>query len=253
MLLYQCNCSVCLKPVFRDIRRIHEAKKRGWKVYCSATCLSQARNKKRKFRCANPSCQKIVYRHPSEISTSGRVFCSKSCAAIVYNAERKTRKYKLKTQTGSNSKTEPKTKSKKCFNPNCQNKIPITHKYCSNICQGKITAIPKSEYKKRVTNEISNFYLKYERIPLKRELPTQYRTVPPGALSAPGTVQLKQPASIQIRSCSLISMSPTTVIAAILSPKKLSTIGYSPEIFLMKSTSRILTPKCQLILRSLEL
>lgn len=170
MRLYQYNCSVCLKPVFRDIRRVHESEKRNWKVYCSTKCLSKAKNKSQKFSCANPLCEKLVYRSPNEISASGRIFCSKSCTAIVCNSERKRRKNTLKQKTFN-----PKKNFKKCLNPECKNLIPLTNKYCSNACQGKIVKIPGSEYKKRVVKAISNFYRNYGRIPLKRELPTQYR------------------------------------------------------------------------------
>lgn len=82
-------CSYCNKTFFRSNIRINEARKQNWKPYCSPGCLSAARIKREAFKCSNPRCSNVFERIPSEIKKSDKVFCSRSCSAIINNRERK--------------------------------------------------------------------------------------------------------------------------------------------------------------------
>jgi predicted nucleic acid-binding Zn ribbon protein len=145
-------CATCKKTFFRPIGRVNEAKKFGWKQYCSKICQNKSKLKGIKEKCANPNCQKIVYRqlHEYKKSKSGRIFCSSSCAAIFNNLARR--------------------KIKKC--PICGKEFYAQRKYCSNRCRSEAVKF-KSKIirvsKIQIINEIKKFYEKTGRIPLKRE------------------------------------------------------------------------------------
>ena len=85
------KCSFCGKVYFREIGRFNEAKKFGWKQYCSKKCQNQAKVTGVEKICANPNCHKKVCRELSQFrkSKSGNIFCSSSCAAIVNNFSRR--------------------------------------------------------------------------------------------------------------------------------------------------------------------
>jgi len=151
MHIKEVNCYFCKKIFLRELGRINEAEKKGWNQYCSKSCRKLAKNKTVRRTCANPKCDKIVYRRPSQIkkSISGLVFCSRSCAATKNNLASK----KIKTCPSCN---------KKFFGPN---------KYCSTECRYearkhlKIRRITKRE----IIDKIRKFYEINGRIPLKRE------------------------------------------------------------------------------------
>ena len=152
MNLVKVKCELCGKEFSRPRGRANEAKKFGWKQYCSKECQYQVRMKRIKRVCANLKCNKIVFRRLGQIkkSKSGLVFCSRSCAAIIHNSE------------------SPKRK-KRIIIKNCQycgkKFIGSGEKFCSTNCQYKTQIISKEE----ILNKIKTFCKGNKRIPLKRE------------------------------------------------------------------------------------
>lgn len=144
MTLIEVSCSFCNKKFFRTLGRFNEAKKFGWKHYCSLKCQSLAKNKQKTFRCANPKCDKIFKRQLNKIPRSGICFCSRSCAAIVNN--------------------QKSAKKKTC--PTCRRQFLGRRKYCSQACIPK----PQIVTKEKIIKEIKKFYYNDSgRVPLKRE------------------------------------------------------------------------------------
>jgi hypothetical protein len=54
------SCSFCKQKFFRPTGRINEARKLGWKQYCSWYCLSKIKLKGAEKACKN--CGKKIYR-----------------------------------------------------------------------------------------------------------------------------------------------------------------------------------------------
>lgn len=52
-------CDECGKFYFKEVGRINEAQKRGWKSYCSPECQNQAKNLQVKFMCSYQKCSKL--------------------------------------------------------------------------------------------------------------------------------------------------------------------------------------------------
>ncbi len=154
MDLIKVTCSTCGKSYLRPAGRVNEAKKFGWKQYCSKECQKQAKITKVETSCGNPGCDKKASRKLAQFkkSKSGRIFCSSSCAAIFNNLSRK----KLKT----------------C--PICGKQFYGKRKYCSKLCRSKaINPRKKSDAEKRkiILNKIRTFYKIEGRIPTKKEKP----------------------------------------------------------------------------------
>lgn len=151
MTIVDVTCSFCRRKYKKELRRFNEAKKFGWKFYCSARCLSLGRNKQKTFNCANPSCNNVIRRAPHEIPLSGFCFCSKSCAAVINNPKSPKRRTKIKT----------------C--PVCGEQFTGQKIYCSRKCQ----IIRLKEYlsipKEKLLNTIKEFYRTHGRIPFKKE------------------------------------------------------------------------------------
>lgn len=145
----QIQCSHCGKKFFRSDRRITEAKKRGWqRPYCSLKCLGLSRVCKRRYKCANPSCDQTFTRTPSEFISVDRVFCSTSCAAIVNNRKfPRPRRARIKI----------------CYS--CHKEFTGKEKYCSVECQ----IIGRTVKAEEIIAQIQEFYKRHGRIPLKRE------------------------------------------------------------------------------------
>lgn len=150
-------CSYCKNNFFRETKRYNEAIKFRWKQYCSLNCLLRDKDKRITLICSNISCHKILKRSSRDIPPSGKSFCSKSCTAIFYNAER--------------VKNLPK---KYCLNPQCRNEIKRRYKYCSNKCQMALVKFSPEDYQIRIIKRIKTFYLKNKRIPVKREMYGMY-------------------------------------------------------------------------------
>lgn len=139
------QCFWCGKKYLKDIRHINENKKFGHKSYCSFNCQILAKSKKVEFICRNPVCQNRFNRQPKDISPNN--FCSRSCAVSINNVK------------------SPKKVAviRKC---SCGNRIFNHRKYCSTKCKSEALTINRDE----IITKIRNFYKKYERIPVKREM-----------------------------------------------------------------------------------
>lgn len=158
MNLIKVNCTFCGKKFFRPIGRVNEARKFGWKQYCSKRCQNQAKIKRIERVCANSSCNKKTLRELSQFrkSKSGRIFCSSSCAAIVNNQERQVK-----------NKKEPKI----CKTPNCSNIVQSGNQYCSKKCWASNYKKSESEKRRGILNKIKIFHKMRGRIPTKKEKP----------------------------------------------------------------------------------
>jgi len=147
MTYLKVKCSLCGKKFSKELRRVNEAKKFGWKYYCSLRCQKAAKNKQKILKCDNPACNKTFKRAPHEISSSKNHFCSRSCSAIVNNSK------------------SPKRRPKIRMCPACGKQFSDQRKYCSQACIPK----PPKITKKQIIDEIKEFYKSNGRIPLKRE------------------------------------------------------------------------------------
>lgn len=78
-------CANCEQVFYKDIRRINESQKNGWKLYCCKECAHQGRLTKIKVSCAYCGKELEVQPHIIKNSKSGNVFCSKSCACSFNN------------------------------------------------------------------------------------------------------------------------------------------------------------------------
>jgi len=78
MNLIKIKCSFCGKKFFRPVGRVNEAKKFGWKQFCSTECLARSKMNGRMLICANPNCRKRFYRTLGEIKEVEKNFCSRS-------------------------------------------------------------------------------------------------------------------------------------------------------------------------------
>lgn len=132
MTLIKVKCVFCGKKFFRELRRFNEAKKFGWKQYCSLKCQSLTKNKQKTLECGNPKCHKTFKRLLSGIPLSGICFCSKSCAAIVNNPK------------------SPKRRPKIRICPSCGNQFTGRKKYCSRKCQPKPSKISENQIIKEI-------------------------------------------------------------------------------------------------------
>lgn len=87
-MIVKCDC--CEQEFEKETRRVNEARKNGWKIFCSKECKSKIKSKKILCNCAH--CEAEIQKTPSEIkrSKTGNVFCNKSCAASYNNSHFKT-------------------------------------------------------------------------------------------------------------------------------------------------------------------
>ena len=141
------KCNFCGRSFKRPLRQINEARKFGWKSYCSAECLRLSRKKAKKYVCANQECGKIFERKPSELKKSKKFYCSHRCAAIVNNQE------------------YPKNVGilKNCAF--CGNGFKSREKYCSRPCKDRGQTVSRGE----ILSYIKEFFGKNGRIPFKNE------------------------------------------------------------------------------------
>ena len=152
MSLIKQKCAFCGKEFLREIGRVNEAKKFGWRPFCSLGCQYKARITKVKAKCGNPNCEKVFFRlkNQYEQSKSGLIFCSASCAAVFNNSSR--------------------IKNKHC--EICGNKFYGGSKYCSRGCANKAISAQQRVIKiskEQIIGEIQDFYKKEGRLILKRE------------------------------------------------------------------------------------
>jgi len=146
------KCGFCEKEFLRENGRYNEAKKFGWKQYCSLGCQYKMKVTRVKMKCGNHDCNKTVSRlkNQYEQSKSGLVFCSASCAAVFNNTFR--------------------IKIKHCGI--CGKQFHGDPKYCSKECACKAISAQRRVIKiskKQIIDEIQSFYQENGRIPVKRE------------------------------------------------------------------------------------
>ena len=145
MNLIETKCAFCGKEFFRTKGRFNEARKFGWKQYCSWECLSKDKIKKGVLFCEN--CGRDIERTLNEVSSHN--YCSQSCAAIMNNRKYRKRKAKLRT----------------C--PICKKQFGGNRKYCSKQCKLEVlrSYTPQDLIKiiKKVAREL-------KRTPAKREI-----------------------------------------------------------------------------------
>lgn len=125
------KCSRCKAKVRRSHGRINEAKKFGWKTYCSLGCQTSARNIKQEFQCSRPSCGKTFARAPHKILSTA-FYCSQACAAIINNSKYPKRKAAIK----------------KCLY--CKKNFKSNDAYCSRDCKNQSQVMKTEEVSKRI-------------------------------------------------------------------------------------------------------
>lgn len=138
-------CSCCDRKFLRGIRQVNEAKKFGWKQYCSSGCLGRSRSASILLVCNNPSCKNTFQRTRANISVYS--YCSRSCSAIVNNS-----KY-------------PKNPGVRKICNYCREVFVSRKRFCSAECQHMASIIGKD---KLIVN-IREFYTSHGRIPTKVE------------------------------------------------------------------------------------
>lgn len=163
MNLVNVKCAFCGKEYFRPAGRVNEAKKFGWKQYCSKECQRQSKFRRVEKVCGNINCNKMATRQLNEFkkSKSGLIFCSRSCAVIV-----------------NNSKKDYSRRRKIRICCNCGKQFFGRRKYCSTPCRPTPPGLPlgyQRTSKKQIINEIKDFFKKNGRIPVKREYHRHYR------------------------------------------------------------------------------
>lgn len=152
-------CYSCKKRFQRPVGQFNEARKFGWKQFCSKICQKNSKFTGKHLTCSNPSCEKVFYRELSDIRKVKQSFCSNSCAAKINN--------RLRTL---------KLPPNKCALPGCNVPIPKDQKYCSRLHGAMPRRIPHEIHKKQIIARIQTFYKTHRRIPVKREMYGIYRT-----------------------------------------------------------------------------
>ncbi|MDP4010323.1 MAG: hypothetical protein Q8P37_00475 [Candidatus Spechtbacteria bacterium] len=149
MQLVKLNCASCRKIVHRSKSRFNEAKKFGWKTYCSSRCQAQSFKKQNYIKCSNPVCEATFWRINKEIKKVKNSYCSRSCAAIINNSKSPKRKKKIVKNT-------------------CKICTKLFYRdglFCSLKCKNAGQFISKE----KIIDEIQSFYNKNGRIPTKKE------------------------------------------------------------------------------------
>ena len=147
--LTKVSCVSCKTAVYRGAQRINEGRKFGWRVYCSARCLSAGRRVRKVLVCEY--CGRKFERTPSRISPHN--YCSGSCAAK------------------QNNFMFPKhrAKPKRCARVGCGRVFRGDNKYCSHQCgkNGRRGHTPE-----QLIDLLKKTALEMKRTPAKRELRT---------------------------------------------------------------------------------
>lgn len=149
MNLIKLKCTNCKASVYRAGGRINEAKKFGWKTFCSVRCQGDSRSTQKFLRCANKECGNRFFRSEREVRKMNAVYCSRSCAVSVNNSRHPKRKKQIIENTCGNC---GKTFLKKGL-------------FCSIKCKFKGQIIKEDE----ITGAIKDFYYNNGRIPFKKE------------------------------------------------------------------------------------
>jgi hypothetical protein len=148
------KCKYCGRVFSRSLRQVNEARKFGWRTFCSSACQSGAKNFQLTLSCSRSGCNKVFKRIRNQYLKFGVAYCSRTCAAIV------------------NNKKYPKRSAlvRQCVY--CGRDFVSRKKYCSRLCKDKDHTISKET----LINKIRTFYKKERRIPLKREFGS-YRAI----------------------------------------------------------------------------
>ncbi len=144
------KCAFCGKEFFRKKGQFKEAKKFGWKQYCSWKCLTKDKIKRQVLFCEN--CGKHFERTPCGVSPHN--YCSHSCAMIMNN-KRYPRKNGLK----------PILKTCRICG-NQYKKSSGNKKYCSMKCRSEAKRCTPEE----LLSIIKKTARKLKRAPARREL-----------------------------------------------------------------------------------
>lgn len=151
-------CEFCGDDFDRSNRRYNESIKNRWRQFCSPDCHNNAKQKRVELICSYSECKKLFVRKISQILLSDKLFCSNSCSAKYYGLITKS------------------DHAHNCEFPGCKKIVTSSYpgkKYCSPECLKKYQKL--SSYSVvSVIKSISDFYIKYERIPLKCELGAIY-------------------------------------------------------------------------------
>lgn len=151
MALSFVTCSFCKKDFLKDNKYINENIKLGLNCYCSLKCQYSFKSKKTELSCENPKCDNTFQRQPKDISPHN--YCSRSCAASINNIKFPKRFAAIR----------------RC--DYCNNNLLLRRKYCSSKCRSYALMISKEE----LIYRIKDFYKKYKRIPVKREMNGIYK------------------------------------------------------------------------------
>lgn len=81
------NCHFCNLQFYKRKAHINEAKRLGYKIYCSNLCANQFKTKELRVSCAN--CNILFIKKLFEIKNTKNNFCSHSCAATYNNKHKK--------------------------------------------------------------------------------------------------------------------------------------------------------------------
>lgn len=139
------KCALCGKEFSRSVGRFNEAKKSGWKQYCSRECIMQPKIKRIVLKCEN--CNKKIERSFHQLSLHN--YCSQSCAAIANNKKHHKRIAKVRT----------------CLI--CKKQFQARRKYCSRKCRLKVL---RSYTRHELIAIIKQAHKQFNRIPTKREI-----------------------------------------------------------------------------------
>ncbi|MFA4998491.1 MAG: hypothetical protein WC514_00470 [Candidatus Paceibacterota bacterium] len=141
------RCENCNKFFLKDSRHYRENIKFGHNFYCSRKCEYKYKTRRKDLICEN--CGKKIERTLCAISPHN--FCSRSCAAIIYNKKRPERNAK-------------KIKCKNC-GKTFKRWVTGNKKYCSMNCFNKVNLYRPEE----LLEIIKNTAKKLKRVPARRE------------------------------------------------------------------------------------
>lgn len=82
------RCDLCGKEFEKEVRAINEARRGGWRIFCSIDCRTKARTTSSVVKCL--ACGKDVIVTAGEVrrSETGKFYCGSSCAARMRNLGR---------------------------------------------------------------------------------------------------------------------------------------------------------------------
>lgn len=141
------KCTFCRKSFFRDLNRVNENKKLGWRIFCSNKCLGLSRRRRKELVCAREGCGKCFARTPGDSSKSKAFYCSHRCAAIVDN------------------KIHPRNPGVLKICAYCHKNFKSREKYCSRKCKDLGETISDAD----LISQMKGFVKKNGRIPFKQE------------------------------------------------------------------------------------